>query len=220
MAKKSLRARVRAWMIEYAYLVTLGTIAAIVASSALYAYGMRRESSIQAAAQAPEIEPEATNTPKPELTPLPTIAPLTVRSAMITERTAYPVSGEIVRGYDAQEAVYWETLACYKPHTGLDIAGEAGEDVCAIADCTVEAIRRDELWGMSVETAIADGRSLIYRGLEMAAVREGQKVSRGQPLGTLMGRIPCEGEMGAHLHVELIKAGRHQEPEAILPEKR
>ena len=222
MAKKKLSARVRAWMIEYAYLVTLGAIAAIVASSALYAYGMRKENALQAAAQAPETKQEATRPPRPEPTPLPTIAPLAVRTEMLRTagRTAWPTGGSIARGYDPQEAVYWEALACYKPHAGLDIAGEAGEEVCAIAEGVAAAIGRDELWGLSAEITLADGRSMVYRGLEAAFVHAGEKIACGQTLGVLMAKIPCEGETGAHVHVELMKDGKYQDPGALLPEKR
>lgn len=221
MAKKGMRARVREWMIEYAYLVTLGAIAAIVASSAIYAHQLQRAEDVPATAQAPEIKATAAPTQTPEVTPLPTIAPLVVRteSLRMAGTTVWPADGDILRGYDALGAVYWETLGCYRPHAALDIAGEAGEDVCAIADGAVEDVGRDELWGMRVTVAQTDGREMTYAGLETAAVRAGQNVTRGQRLGTMMARIPCEAELPAHVHIEMRMDGKQQDPEALLPER-
>ena len=221
MAKKGWGARIKDMMIEYAYLVTLGAIAAIVAASALYAHQLRQEE-IPAAAQAPEVAATAEPTHTPEITPLPTIAPLIVRTdAMrMAGTTVWPVSGEILRGYDVQEAVYWETLGCYRPHAGLDIAAEAGEEVRCIADGVVERTLRDELWGWQVIVAQTDGREMLYAGLRRADVRAGQAVTRGQALGVPLERVPCEAELPAHVHIEMRLDGEHQDPEGILPEKR
>ena len=220
MTNKGLRARVRAWLIEYAYLVTLGAMAAIVAASAVYTHQLRREE-VPAVAQAPEIEETDAPTCTPEVTPLPTIAPLTVRAEPLRMMgvTTWPVSGGIVRGYDAQEAVYWEVLDCYRPHAALDIVGEAGEDVRAIADGVVEKVNRDELWGVCVAVMQMDGREITYAGLETACVYAGQSVTRGMKLGTLMAYVPGEAEMPAHLHVEMRMDGKVQDPEALLPER-
>ena len=222
MAIKGFGARFRAWMIEYAYLVTLGAIAAIVASSALYTYQLRAGEGIQAAAPAPETAETATPEALPRITPLPSIAPLVPRTEIfrMAGATVWPVSGKILRGHDVQEMVYWEALGCYKPHAGLDIAAQAGEEVKCIADGVIEAVWRDELWGWQISVAQTDGREIRYAGLLAADVNKGQAVTRGQTLGILMDKISVEGEMPAHVHVEMRMDGTVQDPEAILPEGR
>lgn len=207
-------------MIEYAYLVTLGAMAVIVAASAVYTNQLRREE-IPAAAQAPETKETASPEIAPDVTPLPSIAPLTVHAQPLrmAGATVWPTGGAILRGYDTQEAVYWETLGCFRPHAALDIAGEAGGDVCAIADGVVEKVTRDELWGLRIVVSQMDGREMTYAGLETAAVRAGQSVTRGRKLGTLLERIPCEAELPAHVHIEMRKDGKSQDPEGILPER-
>ena len=78
--KGSVLQRVREWMMEYAYLVTLGAVIAVVAAGAIYTGQLRRDGGMQAAAGAPEILHSAapTATPAARITPLPTIAPLKV----------------------------------------------------------------------------------------------------------------------------------------------
>ena len=222
MAGKGLRARLKMWMMEYAYLVTAGAIAAIVAASAMYANRIRTEEGIQAAADAPETAAQVRDmqAEKPAVTPLPTIAPFALQRGTINGRTVWPTGGGILRGYDAQEAVYWEMLGSYKPHAALDIRGDDGEEVLTIADGVVESAQRDEMWGWQVAVKQTDGRTMRYAGLKTAFVCEGQSVTRGQTIGVLMPYIPCEAELGAHVHVEMSMEGKTQDPEAILPEKR
>ena len=207
--------RAKAWMVDYAYLVTLGAVIAVIAASAMYTQRLHaREQSVQAAAGAPETK--ATPTPTPRVTPLPTLAPLAVQTP--TRVTVWPLSGGIVRGHNVQDMVYWAALGCYQAHTGLDIAGEAGESVCCAADGVVSRTALDELWGWRVTVTQMDGSEAVYAGLEVCAVAEGQSVTRGQALGTLLAQIPCEAELGSHLHLERWRDGAAQDPEAALPE--
>ncbi|MBQ7885952.1 MAG: M23 family metallopeptidase [Clostridia bacterium] len=214
--------RMRAWMMENAYLVTIGCVLAMVVGCALYTQALREQQAagIQAAADAPEIRETATPSAVPTVTPLPTIAPLTVRPAALTQRGgAWPVEGEILRAYDVQESVYWEKLGLWRAHMGLDIAGEPGETVGASMDGTVSSTTWDALWGWQVIVAHDGGRETRYAGLESCTVKPGMSVRRGQTIGTLMESIPCEGEMDTHLHLEMRRNGQYQDPEATLPEK-
>lgn len=214
--------RVREWMIEYAYLVTLCCVLAIVVGSAIYTRQVRREdeTGVQAAADAPEIEETASLVPTVTVTPLPTIAPLTVRPvALVSAGTTWPVDGAVLRGFDTQELVLWETLDSWRTHTALDIAGEAGESVVCSADGKVKSSTWDELWGWRVTVDQADGRQVTYAGLESSVVSIGESVTRGQTIGTLLEAIPCEAEIGAHLHLEVRHNGAAQDPETMLPER-
>lgn len=207
-------------MIEYAYLVTLGAVIAVIAASAMYTQRLHaREQGVAAAAGAPETK--ASPQPTARLTPLPTIAPLQVHYASPSPggATVWPLDGDIVRGHDAQTPVYWETLGCYQAHIGLDIAGGAGDEVRCVMDGVVGRVVRDELWGWRVRVAQTDGSEAVYAGLQACLLQEGQAVTRGQTLGTLMERIPCEVELGTHLHLERWRDGAAQDPESVLPER-
>jgi len=77
----------------------------------------------------------------------------------------------------------------------------------------------DELWGWRVRIAHEEGRETLYAGLESCTVQRRESVLRGQTIGTLMESVPCEAEMDTHLHLEMIREGRHQDPEATLDER-
>lgn len=209
-------------MLEYAYLITLGAVVAVVAASAIYADSVRTQfeeqtsQPLEAAADAPEIAATASPSVRPTLTPLPTIAPLVIGSFGMGAGRVWPVSGEIVRTHAPQEVVFWEALSCYRAHTGTDIAGTEGEEVRLIMDGVVERVTRDELWGYRVRVAQTDGSAAVYAGIATCFVMEGQTVTRGQTLGLLMDAIPCEAELGAHLHLELEKDGQAIDPEELL----
>ncbi len=214
-----MREKIRRFMIEYAYLVTIFAVLAVVAGSAVYTRSLQRarDTGVQAAAPAPEIQ--VPPSPTPRITPLPTIAPIVVRPMQLGGGTVRPVSGGVLRAHDAQTAVYWPSLETWQAHSGLDLAGEAGENVRSLADGTVIRAARDALWGWRIAVEQADGHVVTYAGLESSQVAEGQTVARGQALGTLLGRTPAEGEMPAHLHIESRRNGIMQDPEVLLPER-
>ena len=214
--------RVKELMLEYAYLITLGAVVAVVAASAMYANSVRtqfeaqRSQPVEAAADAPEIAQTASPSARPTLTPLPTIAPLVIGSFGSGAGRVWPVGGEVIRAHAPQEVVFWEALSCYQTHTGTDIAGIAGEEVRLIMDGVVERVTRDELWGYCIRVAQTDGSAVVYAGIATCFVMDGQAVTRGQTLGLLMDAIPCEAELGAHLHLELEKDGQAADPEELL----
>ena len=212
--------QLKEFVLDYAYLMTLGAALVVVAASALYTWQLRQEGQIQAAADAPEISATAEPTPQPTATavPLPTMAPMQIASTVkLGGSTVRPVKGKTLRAFDLSEPVLWETLSCLRVHAGLDIAGEAGEDVLLAMDGTVSKTARDELWGWRVAVEQTDGQTALYAGLSLLTVTEGQHVTRGQTLGQLMEAVPCEAELGTHLHMELTREGETRDPVTILP---
>ena len=215
--------RMRDWMAENAFFVTLGCVLAVIVSSAMYAHDVQsrlqtQEVGIQAAAGAPEIAQSASPT-QAAVTPLPTIAPLEVRTAVFVPRMQWPLEGGVLRGHDPLEIVYWEALDVWQAHQGLDIAGKAEETVRCAADGTVVRTALDGLWGWRVWVAQRDGAQALYSGLAVCYVSEGDMVRAGQALGTLLDAIPCERELGPHLHMEITRGGAAQDPQASLEER-
>lgn len=221
---------IREWVLGNAHWVTLGAVLAVIAASAMYTHQVeQRAGEVQAAAPAAELSASPgvyAATPLPTIasaaSPLPTMAPLTLNLQAVQPGggTVWPVSGEVLRGFDGDAPVLWEALSCVRVHTALDIGGEAGETVRCAMDGTVARVVRDELWGWRVEVEQTDGRRAGYCGLSVCDVAEGQNVTRGQALGALLERIPCEAELGAHLHLELTREGAKEDPLEMLPEKK
>ena len=227
--RRPLLGRAREWVLDNAHLVTLGAVLAVIAASAMYTREIeQRTGEVQAAAQAAELaaSPAAEAvTPLPELaasaSPLPTIAPLTLSLQAVRPggATVWPVSGEVLRGFDGDTPVLWEALSCVRVHAALDVGGEAGEEVLCVMGGTVSRVVRDELWGWRAEVEQTDGSRAVYCGLALCTVSPEQNVTRGQTLGTLMESIPCEAELGPHLHLELTRDGRRENPLELLPQK-
>jgi len=207
---------------EYAYLVTLACVIAVIVGSAAYTRQTRSaqfEAHVEAAAGAPETMATLMPTARIKTTPLPTIVPLAVRMSVLEERAVWPIEGEVLRHHDLQTHIYWEALDAWQIHAGMDIAGNEGQRVRCAGSGTVSHVARDALWGGSVEIVQEDGRSILYRGLALCYVKEGERAERGQEIGTLLDRIPCEAELDAHLHMEVIRDGTAQDPLAMLPER-
>lgn len=113
---------------------------------------------------------------------------------------------------------YNKTLDCYHYHTGLDIAGEAGTEVLACVDGTVESITRDDvLDGSEIVIAHADGVKTTYRFVDVAeGLEAGDAVERGDVIGTIAQPVGSEYKEGAHLHFEVSKNGELADPNDYL----
>lgn len=203
--------RMRAFFLSHAYIVTLGAAITVIVSTGVYTRALRDET---AAAAFGERAPTAEATP----TVAPTLAPIAAHplSTPTPVPVIPPVSGDALRGFSGDAPVYWQTLGCFQPHTALDMAAAPGEAALAYADGVVTNVTRDAAWLTSVTLACADGTQARYAGLSAACVSVGDKVTAGNPLGTLAQSIPCEAEMEAHLHIETRRDGQAIDPTQVL----
>jgi len=94
-------------------------------------------------------------------------------------------------------------------HEGLDISVGIGTVITAPADGLVVFANRDSGLGRSLKISHGYGYTTIYGHLERFLVKEGTKVTRGQPIG----RVGMSGRTtGPHLHYEVWKDGEKQNP--------
>ena len=90
-----------------------------------------------------------------------------------------------------------------KFHSGIDFSAALGTETYATGDGVVADVERNE-WGYGNLVVIDHGYGYKtrYAHLQKAAVRKGQKVKRGQKIGT----IGDSGKTtGVHLHYEVLK---------------
>ena len=94
-------------------------------------------------------------------------------------------------------------------HAGMDFAGRAGADVIAIAAGVVTFAGQRKSYGNMVEVDHGDGYVTRYAHQNALRVEPGDIVKRGDVLGALgsTGR-----STGPHVHIEVIKNGRHVNP--------
>lgn len=127
-----------------------------------------------------------------------------------------PVEGEVQKEYAVDKLVYSETLKEWVTHTGIDIKAEKTTVVKAAEEGTVTAIKNDPRYGITVIIEHSGGYETRYANLLTAEfVTVGEKVTKGQTIGTV-------GDTGAfeildepHLHFELLKDGEYQDPTSI-----
>ncbi len=116
-------------------------------------------------------------------------------------KTAAPVAGETVYDYAMDCLSYNQTTRDWRVHDGMDIAAEAGTDVCAAADGEVYTVYEDDTMGMTVVIRHEDGYVTKYASLgNDVAVKAGDKVTCGQIIGQVGNSALLESAIGDHVH--------------------
>lgn len=97
-----------------------------------------------------------------------------------------------------------------KQHAGLDFSAEVGTEIYATGDGKISAVN-SKLSGYGRHVIIDHGYGFetLYAHMSKVAVREGEKVKRGQ----VIGYVGNSGlSTGPHLHYEVIKNGEKVDP--------
>ena len=152
--------------------------------------------------------------PDVRVTTKPTTAKTTATTALPAKDTfALPLTNAVVRGY-GDAPIYWETLDTWRVHHAVDYAGKEGATVKAAASGTVTKVYEDALWGGCVTVDHRDGTTFTYRGVKCSLATDAA-VKVGEPIGVLC-EIPCEKELGFHLHLEMTADDRVVDPAAAM----
>lgn len=117
-----------------------------------------------------------------------------------------PVDGDVVRDFAVDSLIYSETLQEWITHTGVDIKAEKTTVVKAAEAGTVKTIKNDPRYGLTVIIEHENGFQTVYSNLLTSEfVVEGEKVDKGQSIGTVGNTAAFEIADEAHLHFEIIK---------------
>ena len=140
--------------------------------------------------------------------------PLTEEQTQPTQKraikTGSPISGETVFGYSMEALSYNQTTRDWRTHNGVDLAAEAGAEVCAAADGEVATVYEDDAMGTTVVIRHADGYTTRYASLaENPLVKPGDTVTMGQTIGYASDSAIVESTLGAHVHFSVTC---HDEP--------
>ena len=134
-----------------------------------------------------------------------------------TTQFIFPVEGEVIKEFAKDNLIYSETLEEWITHPGIDIKADRTTIVKAVADGTVKSIKNDPRYGLTVTIEHADGYTSVYSSLLTAEfVKEGEKVTQGQTIGTVGNSAVFEVAEDNHLHFELLKDGSNINPEIYL----
>ena len=117
-----------------------------------------------------------------------------------------PVDGEIMKEYVKDNLVYSETLKEWVTHLGIDIKAEKTSVVKSAEAGTVKSIKNDPRYGLTIVVDHEDGYQTVYSNLLTSEfVVEGEKVEKGQSLGTVGNTAVFEIADEPHLHFEILK---------------
>ena len=142
-----------------------------------------------------------------------TTAP-TVRKPL---QTTSPVSGEQITGYSMEALSYNQTTRDWRVHNGIDLAAEAGAEVCAAAAGEVYTTYEDEALGNTVVIRHSDGYTTCYSSLaENLTVKPGDQVAMGDTIGYAGDSAIVETTLGSHVHFSVTQNDEPVDPAAFL----
>ncbi len=119
---------------------------------------------------------------------------------------AKPVEGEAVREYAKDNLIYSETLKEWTTHMGIDIKADKTTVVKSAEAGTVKTIKNDPRYGLTIIIEHEDNFQTVYSNLLTSEfVVEGEKVEKGQSIGTVGNTAVFEIADEPHLHFEILK---------------
>ena len=126
---------------------------------------------------------------------------------------AKPVEGEIVRDFAVDSLIFSETLQEWTTHTGIDIKADETTVVKSAEKGTVKSIKNDPRYGLTVVVEHENGFKTVYSNLLTSEfVVEGEKIEKGQSIGTVGNTAAFEIADEPHLHFEMIKDSTQVDP--------
>jgi murein DD-endopeptidase MepM/ murein hydrolase activator NlpD len=149
--------------------------------------------------------------------------------AALTEETAedamtediifvWPLVGDVEVMYSVDELIYNKTMADWRTHPGIDIAGQMGSKVMAVADGKVLDVSNDDLLGTTVTIEHGSGLKSIYANLAATpVVKAGDQVAMGAVIGSVGDTAIGETNEVAHLHFAMTLNDEPVDPAEYLP---
>ena len=129
----------------------------------------------------------------------------------------FPVEGNIIVDYAKDKLVYSNTLGEWVTHNGIDIKADKATIVKAASEGTIKSIKTDPRYGITVVIEHVNGFETMYANLCTAEfIKEGEKVKKGQTIGTVGNTAAFEIADEPHLHFEILKDGDNLDPNIYL----
>ena len=124
-----------------------------------------------------------------------------------------PVENPTSIGEYSETMVFNSTLGRFSTHLAIDFFAEEGTKVCAAYDGIVENVETTLLKGTTVTINHGNGLKTVYNSLlDGESVTVGQKVVKGDVIGSVSVSNRQEAGSGAHLHFEVIEDNKNVDP--------
>ena len=143
----------------------------------------------------------------------------TVDSTVVKDELSFcaPVSGEIIKDFAIDTLIYSNTLEEWTTHSGIDIKADKTTIVVASEKGTVESIKTDPRYGLTITISHSNGFKTIYSNLLTTEfVSEGETIEKGQTIATVGESSSFEIADEPHLHFEMYKYGNQVNPTIYL----
>ena len=128
-----------------------------------------------------------------------------------------PVEGEIMKVYAKDNLVFSNTLQEWTTHLGIDIKADKTTVVKSVEAGTIKTIKNDPRYGLTITIEHDNGYQTVYANLLSSEfVVEGEKVEKGQSIGTVGNSATFEIADEAHLHFEVLKDGVQIDPTTVI----
>ena len=128
-----------------------------------------------------------------------------------------PLRGDVLTAFSMEELVYSPTLGDWRTHNGVDIAADAGTEVCAAADGEVYTVYEDDSMGYTVVIRHDGGYLTRYASLSQdIPVKSGDAVSAGQVIGYVGDSALVETTLGSHIHFSVTHQDEPMNPADFL----
>lgn len=127
--------------------------------------------------------------------------------------------GKLLKGHATEVLVWSPTMNDYRTHAGVDISGELGAPVFAVADGTIESVFTDPFMGVCVRIDHGDGIKSCYRNLADVipeSMVAGKSVKAGEVIGAIGETAVEELAEEVHLHFELTQNDVYLDPTEYL----
>ena len=124
-----------------------------------------------------------------------------------------PIEGDILKEFCKDSLTYSETLKEWTTHYGVDIKAERASVVKSAAAGTVEYIKNDPRYGLTIIIKHSNGFKSLYANLLTTEfISENEEVKVGQTIGTVGDTAVYEIVDEPHLHFEILKNNENVNP--------
>ena len=128
-----------------------------------------------------------------------------------------PIDGEIVKEYAKDNLIYSNTLQEWTTNLVIDIKADKTTVVKSAEAGKVKSIKNDPRYGLTIVIEHENGYQTVYSNLLSSEfVVEGEKVEKGQSIGTVGNTAAFEIADEAHLHFEILKDSIQVDPNIYL----
>lgn len=121
----------------------------------------------------------------------------------IVESFAKPIEGNVARGFNITNLVYFDTIGEWRTHQGIDIVPVGSLTINAAYNGKIESVVNSGTMGYEVVIDHGQNVKTKYSCLSSVCVKEGDSINQDSKIGTLGVVDNIEMSDGVHLHFEV-----------------